>query len=86
MAIDSNGVISLAGVGSLVDSGEKLKSWLDTAFNSKNKLYNEIKSGLNKDKTNDSNNTEVNSGNTSSDSSSVSSTEQSNNTTKPGGN
>lgn len=86
VAIDSNGVISLAGVGSLVDSNEKLKSWVDTAFNSKNKLYNEIKSGLNKDKTNDSNNTEVNSGNTSSDSSSVSKTEQSNNTTKPGGN
>lgn len=53
LAIDSNGVISLAGVGSLVDSDEKLNSWLESAFNSKNKLYNEIKKGVDRDKTKD---------------------------------
>ena len=58
LAIDSNGVISLAGVGSLVDSDEKLNSWLESAFNSKNKLYNEIKKGVDRDKTKDGSKTE----------------------------
>ena len=43
----------MAGVGSLVDSDEKLNSWLESAFNSKNKLYNEIKKGVDRDKTKD---------------------------------
>ena len=51
VAIDKDGVISLAGVGSLVDSDDKLETWLNSALTSKNKLYNEIQRGIDKDRT-----------------------------------
>lgn len=64
LAIDGDSVISLAGVGSIVDTSEKLSSWLDNAF-SKNKLYSEIERGVDsseKDKDIDSSTSETNSG------------------------
>ena len=64
LAIDGDSVISLAGVGSIVDTSEKLSSWLDNAF-SKNKLYSEIERGVDsseKDKDTDSSTSETNSG------------------------
>jgi len=50
VAIDKTGVVSLAGVGTIIDSEQKLTDWLNSAFYTKNKLYNEIEKGVDKDK------------------------------------
>ena len=50
VAIDKTGVVSLAGVGTIIDSDQKLTDWLNSAFYTKNKLYNEIERGVDKDK------------------------------------
>ena len=42
--------MSLAGVGTIIDSDQKLTDWLNSAFYTKNKLYNEIERGVDKDK------------------------------------
>lgn len=49
VAIDKTGVVSLAGVGTIIENSQKLNDWLNTAFYAKNKLYNEIERGVNKD-------------------------------------